>query len=808
MRLLRPLVNIVTLALISVNVLGQDIPVADGPKEKHNYQSDVSRLRNIVINSLYSHRDVFLRELISNANDALEKLRITALTDKTVWNGVDPLNITIKAVKDEDGPGGRLIITDTGIGMTPEELTKNLGTLAKSGTSEFLARAEGDKSGSGAGHLIGQFGLGFYSSFLVADQIYVSSVAPGSDTQYVFSSSADDSSFELYPDPRGNTLGRGTEITLVLKEDAYEYLDNIAIAQLVTKHSGFSTAFPIYQFQQEEKEIPIDDEEAPADEEKAEEKTEEKTEEVEAESDDAEEDEEAAIIEDEEEEVAKAPKTKTIIVDKWSHLNAAPPIWQRDPKDVPDTEYRLFYQNTFRDFKDPLAWQHFSGVSDDGIAFKAIVYIPSVLDQEYWNNPLLSTSKDIRLMVKRVFITSDLGDDAMPKWASWVKVVIDAEDLPLNVSRETLQSTKFLKQVRQVILKRLIQLIGRLAEEDPEKFEELQKNFGTVLKLGAVEDKKNSKKLVELARYSTNQRNMTSFDDYLANKKEGQKQIFYLADAGKSTDELLKSVFAEKISARGYEVLLFNHALDEMLVAQLKQYKKIPFQDAAKAGLKFGDEDDNEVEEKKLMTEKFQPLLDWMKTEAAHVVRNVVVSDRLVSSPCAIVADQYGYTANVEKLISQQNTDGGNDYLKNFARSQKLLEINPRSPLMEGLLRRVEQLPTEEEGRDLDAEEELKEAVSILIDSALVRSGYGVTDSNQFYTRVEKVLRRSLGVSETAQADTTVKPAPPVNPDIEEESPASTMFDLPDDLKDKFSLEMEEIPEYEEEIKWDQHDEL
>ncbi|KIM90780.1 hypothetical protein PILCRDRAFT_59180, partial [Piloderma croceum F 1598] len=761
--------------------------------------SDVARLRHIVINSLYSNREIFLRELISNANDALEKLRITALTDKHVWDGVQPLNITIKGVKNVDGPGGRLIVSDTGIGMTQDELRNNLGTLAKSGTSEFLSKAESESSSSAKGNLIGRFGLGFYSSFLVADQVYVSSVAAKSDTQYVFSSSADEGSFEIYPDPRGNTLGRGTEITLVLKDDALEYLDNVVLAKLVAKHSGFSSSFPIYQFTQKTEDIPIEEPIAA---------------EAVPEINEDDKDDDSAVVEEmaeEKDEEIKPPKTKSVLVDTWNHLNAAPPIWQRDPKEVDYHEYRLFYQNTFKDFKDPLAWHHFSGASDDGISFKGIVYLPSSLDQSYWNNPLMSISRDIRLMVKRVFITSDLGEDAMPKWASWIKVVIDAEDLPLNVSRETLQSTKFLKQLKQVILRHLIQLIGRLAEEEPEKFSELQKNFGSVLKLGAVEDKKNSNKLALLARFATNQRNSTSFNQYLENKKEGQKQIFYVADAGKSVEELKTSVFVEKLDARGYEVLLLNQPVDEMLIQGLKQWKKVPFQDVAKSGLKFGDEESDPEADNPALTEKFKPLLTWMKGQATHVVRDVVISNRLVSSPCAIVADFGGYTANVERLISQQNSDDGNEYLRTFAKKQKLLEVNPRSPLIEGLLRRIEELPDKDEGRDLEAEEELKEVVAILIDGALVRSGYDVTDSNEFYTRVERVLRRSLGVSETAKADTRVKPAPPIDPssslESEEDEETGTKgphFNIPSTLKDKVSITMEEIDDEPDVV----HDEL
>ncbi|KAI0068699.1 HSP90-domain-containing protein [Artomyces pyxidatus] len=808
MRFLTPLLAGLTLfSYASAQELG-----ADAPAEKHGYQSDVARLRNIVINRCVdrNHRDVFLRELISNANDALEKLRLTSLTHRELWDGSSPLNITIKAVKDAEGGGGRLIITgpDNGIGMTPEELTNNLGTLAKSGTTEFLSKAENAQDTTGNGNLIGAFGLGFYSSFLVADKVYVASVsaqsaASSNPVQFVFSSSSDANDFTTYPDPRGRTLQRGTELTLVLKPDALEYLENRNIIELINKHSAFSSSFPVYLYEKRDEEVPVEDEPTTDTPPKVRE-------------DGADEDE--AVIEEVEDKVddePKQPQTKTVTVEEWQHINASPPLWTRDPKNVTSVEYGLFYQATFRDFKaQPLAWNHFSGDLGSGVSFKAIIFVPGALDDSWWQAPLQNAARDIRLMVKRVFITSDLGEDYLPKWASWVKAVIDADDLPLNVSRETLQNTSFLRQIKQIILKRIIQTFTKIAEDDQQKFEELHKIYGNVLKLGAVEDTKNRDKLSTLVRFSTNHRNMTSLDAYLENKKEGQKQIFYVSDMGKTVQGLLKSVFVEKLHARGYEVFLLTDPLDEVLFQNLRKWKGVPFQDVAKAGLKFGDEDLDPEEEKEKAQEikdKFQPLLTWLKNQAGEVVRDVIISDRLVSSPCAIVADAMGYTANVQRMMSASNARkaDGNSAMHEYAKRQKVLELNPKSPLIEGLLRRVENLPPPEEERDFEAEDELKEVTSILIDGALVRSGFEVPDSDEFLIRVDRVLRRSLGVSETAPTDTTVKPAPPVDPEIldeaayepkpdipvipEEEDDGKARVIIPDDLKGKLDIQMEEI---------------
>ncbi|KZW04134.1 heat shock protein Hsp90 [Exidia glandulosa HHB12029] len=746
---MRFLSALVLAASLASRVLAQE---AEGATpEKLEFQSDVARLRKIVINSLYSHRDVFLRELISNANDAIEKLRLTALKDKSLVDPDKPLNITLKMVKDEEDESvqRKLIITDTGIGMAPEELKANLGTLAKSGTSEFLAKADGEN----AGNLIGQFGVGFYSSFLVASHVYVASRSlPTAENpnpvQHVFSSDAEEGSFEVYLDPRGNTLEHGTEITLILKKDAKEYAESATIQNLVEKHSAFSTTFPIFLFDRLKEEVPVEDEEdesAPAD---AEKKTES-------------EDDDDAIIEDVTEK-PKEKKMKTILTDHWMRLNEQPPLWQRDPKSVTDQEYKDLYKATFHDYSEPLAWYHFSGDAM-GTAFKAIFYVPSHVPADFWNSGTPSP-KDIRLLVKRVFITNDLGEDALPKWISWIKIIVDADDLPLNVSRETLQNTRFLRQLKNAIMKRFIQLMTKIAEEEPERFTKINEQYNPIFKLGALEDEKDSTKLAALIRYDTNTRDKISLEEYVSNRKKGQKQIFYLAGMGQRKDDLLKSVFLERLTARGYEVLLFNEPLDEILVNKLRKWGGMKFQDSAKSGLKFGDEEEDEEEEKerqKVLEEQYKPLLDWLTTQTKGIVADVKVSQRLVTSPCAIVAHQQGMSANMERLMKAQ-TQKTNAPQAEWAKGLKTLEINPKSPLIEGLLRRVENLPAEEADQDAEVVDEMKEVAAILIDSALVRSGFEVADPNIFFTRIDHVLRRSLGVSEKLEADKNVKPAPPV----------------------------------------------
>ncbi|CCA70224.1 related to HSP82-Heat shock protein [Serendipita indica DSM 11827] len=745
---------LLALSLFSGASFAQE-PVATDSSTKHEYQSDVARLRKIVIESLYSHREVFLRELISNANDAIEKLRLTALKDKTVWDGVAPLNITLKLEKNEEGDGGRLIISDTGIGMSPKELTTNLGTLAKSGTSEFLAKADSN-SGSSNGNLIGAFGLGFYSSFLVADKVYVASLPPATEAnpqpvQHVFSSSADEPSFDVYPDPRGNTLGRGTEITLVLKKDALEYLEEETVKSLITKHSGFASSFPVYLFTKRIEEQPIPQDEL-------DQTTEEKKEKPKVDDDEV-------VVEDAKEEEPKENEVKTrqVTVEEWVHLNDQPPLWTRDPKDVTDEEYKNFYKATFKQYQDPILWHHFKGDSGP-VSFRALIYVPSTLPEDFWQSPQ-TAQQDTRLLVKRVLITSEFGEHRLPKWISWAKVIIDADDLPLNVSRETLQSNRFLKQIKNIIITRFIQVMQKTAEEDVEKYKEILKVYNPILKLGVIETAAEGKtgnrdKLSSLLRFDTTLRTGISLQDYVDNRKEGQNQIFFLANIGQTTENMRHSVFVEKLIARGYEVLLMTDTMDEIFVSNLRVWGNMRFQDVAKKGLQYGDEDvEKEKKELEKFKEDYKPLVNFFVKSTKDISRMaIVISNRLVTSPCAIVVDSFGYSANMEKLLTSH---GKKTALQEYASKQKVLEINPRSPLIEGLLKRVMALPVEETERDKEEEAELREVVQILIDGALIRSGFEVMESNIFFERVDRALRRSLGVSETAKVEVEVAPAPP-----------------------------------------------
>ncbi|KAL7423848.1 hypothetical protein Q5752_001432 [Cryptotrichosporon argae] len=694
---------------------------ADSESETFRYESDIARLRSLVIHSLYSHKDVFLRELLSNANDALEKLRITALTDRDVMRAGEA-NVTIEVALDEGGKTGQLVIRDTGIGMSKDELARNLGTIARSGTNEFLKRA--DETGGADGNLIGQFGLGFYSCFLVSPTVRVSSLPPPSPdnpepVQHTFVSSASGDTFEVFPDPRGNTLGRGTEIVLTIPEEEQEWLSTNRLKALIDKHSTFSTTFPIYIKERTKYSTRKDDHE-------------------DAESEDD---------------------------HVWVHVNDKPPLWMRDPKDVTDDEYKAFYKAVAKDGTEPLGWSHFKGDTQSGVSFRAIMYIPSTLPKDFWQK-MTSGINNVRLMVKRVFITDNLGDEYMPRWLSFVKITVDADDLPLNVSRETLQNHQFLKQLRRILVRKALDLFGRLAESDPARYRDVSKLYGNALRIGMLESEKDKIKIAKLLRFQSTHSDWTSLEEYVANRKEGQKQIYYIAGVGEKAEDLARSPFVEKLKARGYEVLLLSLPSDEPMMGALNYFGGMKTQDVSKKGLVYGDEDEDRQEKKELEAQKiaFRPLIDALKAELGSQVSDVVLTNRLVTSPCTIVVDSHGWSANMARVMAAQaeaEDDPMFELMKNLPR---VLEINPKSPLIAGLLDRAL------DGADIADE------TRVLFDTALVRSGFSVKDPVAYFDRIEALLRRSLGVDLAARADDTVRPAPPTAvgplPDVDEEAEA------------------------------------
>ncbi|XP_023673629.2 endoplasmin-like isoform X1 [Paramormyrops kingsleyae] len=699
--------------------------------EKHAFQAEVNRMMKLIINSLYKNKEIFLRELISNASDALDKIRLLSLTDENALAGNEELTIKIKADKEKNV----LHITDTGIGMTKEDLVKNLGTIAKSGTSEFLNKlTEMQLEDQSTSELIGQFGVGFYSAFLVADSVIVTS-KHYNDTQHIWES--DSNEFSVVTDPRGNTLGRGTTITLVMKEETSDYLELETIKNLVKKYSQFIN-FPIYVWNSktETVEEPFEDDD------------------VEESKKDAGEDE--AEVEEEDEDKPKTKKVEKTVWD-WELMNDIKPVWQRPAKEVEEDEYKAFYKSFSRDSDEPMSHIHFTAEGE--VTFKSILFVPSVAPRGLFDEYGSKKSNFIKLFVRRVFITDDFHD-MMPKYLNFIKGVVDSDDLPLNVSRETLQQHKLLKVIRKKLVRKTLDMMKKITDEQYEKF---WKEFGTNIKLGVIEDHSNRTRLAKLLRFQTSHNDtvLSGLEQYVERMKEKQDKIYFMAATSRKEAE--SSPFVERLLKKGYEVIYLIEPVDEYCIQALPEFDGKRFQNVAKEGVNF-DETDQAKEKREALEKEFEPLTTWMKDKALKdKIEKAVLSQRLTKSPCALVASQYGWSGNMERIMKAQAYQTGRDISTNYYASQKkTIEINPRHPLIKEMLKRVSADPEDQTAADLAV---------VLLETTTLRSGYELADTKAYGERIERMLRLSMNVdvNEQVEEEPEEENEEPVEDDAEEE---------------------------------------
>lgn len=672
--------------------------------EKFTFQTEVNRMMKLIINSLYRNKEIFLRELISNASDAIDKIRLLSLTDKGVLDTQPELNIRIKADKES----GMLHITDTGIGMTKQDLVNNLGTIAKSGTAEFLSKMQSAESSQDMNDMIGQFGVGFYSAFLVADRVIVTT-KHNDDKQYIWES--DSSSFSIVEDPRGNSLKRGTTVSLELKPEAKDFLEHDTIRTLVKKYSQFIN-FPIYLWTShtETVEEPLDDE---APEEKP----------------DSTDEDDAAVEEEKDEDKAKTKKVEKTVWD-WELLNDSKPIWTRKPTEVEDSEYTEFYKTLTKDSHDPLTKIHF--VAEGEVTFKALLYVPTVQPSESFNRYGTKTD-NIKLYVRRVFITDEFND-MMPSYLSFIRGIVDSDDLPLNVSRETLQQHKLIKVIKKKLVRKVLDMLKKLPEEDYDKF---WKEFSTNIKLGTIEDPANRTRLAKLLRFlSSNGKGMTNLSDYVSRMRPKQDKIFYIA--GSSRDEVSKSPFVERLLRKGYEVLYLVEAVDEYAISAIPEFEGKKFQNVAKEGFSLI-ETEGGKEQLEQLKSTFEPLTKWLGDDALKDdISKATVSERLTDSPCALVASLFGWTGNMERLAVSNAHQKSDDPQRSYYLSQKkTLEINPRHPLMKELLKRVIDDPSDPTAKDM---------AKMMFRTATLRSGYMLRETADFAESIEAMMRKTLGI--------------------------------------------------------------
>lgn len=552
--------------------------------ETHGFQTEVKQLLHLMIHSLYSNKEIFLRELVSNASDAADKLRFKALSDDSLLANDSELRVRVAADKDAK----TITISDNGIGMTRDEVMQHLGTIAKSGTAEFFSKLSGDQAKDS--RLIGQFGVGFYSAFIVADKVTVRTRAAGADaSDAVEWVSAGEGEFTIASIEKAK---RGTDIILHLRDDAEEFLDNFRLRGIITKYSDHLS-------------IPV---EMPAN------------------------------VSDDEEQKQES----------WEAVNSGQALWTREKADISDDEYKEFYKSVAHDFEDPLLWSH--NKVEGTHEYTSLLYIPKRAPWDLWNREQQS---GIKLYVKRVFIMDD-AKQLMPSYLRFVKGLMDSNDLPLNVSREILQDNKITRAMRNGSTKKVLSMLSKLAKDEPETYQEFWDTFGNVLKEGPAEDPANQEKIAGLLRFASTHNDSAaatvSLDHYLERMPEQQNKIYYIV--ADSYEAAANNPALEIFRKKGIEVLLMSERIDEWLMSHLSEYKEKPFQAVTRGDLDLGDLDNEDDKKQQKKVEKdFAKQVKRFKETLGDRVKDVRVTHRLTDSPACIVTDDDDMSTQMAKLM-------------------------------------------------------------------------------------------------------------------------------------------------------------
>ncbi len=634
-------------------------------RETHGFQTEVKQLLNLVVNALYSNKEIFLRELISNSSDAIDKLRFLALKDDSLYEGSAENKITISFDKN----ARTITVKDNGVGMTRDEVIANLGTIARSGTKEFMANLTNDDAKDS--QLIGQFGVGFYASFIVAEEVEVRTRKAGTDKAHgVHWISTGEGDYEIETIEKAE---RGTEIVLHLKKDEDEFLNDHTLRNIIRKYSDHISV-PVEMLKPEEpKATPAEGEEA--------------------------------------KEVDETPKTP-----EWETVNKAKALWTQPKSEISESDYNEFYKHISHDYDAPLAYS--LNRVEGKLEYTSLLYVPSHAPFDLWNR---DKPHGLKLYVKRVFILDD-AEQFLPMYLRFVKGIVDTNDLPLNVSRELLQSNATIEKMKTAITKRILSLLGKMAENDKNKYGKFWAAFGNVLKEGPIEDYSNREEVAKLLRFASTYTNVDtqdiSFDDYIGRMQEGQDKIYYIT--GDSFQAASASPHLEIFRKKGIEVLVLYDKVDEWLVTHMTEYAGKHLQSVARGDLDLGDLDDNEKkEEHEAQRKEFDSVLKQVKEVLKDKVKDVRLTHRLTDSPSCVVADDYDMSGHMQRILQAAGQDA--------PATKLILELNPEHALIKGL-----QTETDDE--------KFAEWTHILLDQALLTEGANIEKPADFVKRINKLL--------------------------------------------------------------------
>jgi len=625
----------------------------DARKETRGFQTEAKQLLHLMIHSLYSNREIFLRELVSNASDAADKLRFEAVSNGDLYEGDAELKIRVSFDKDAK----TITISDNGIGMSRDEVIENLGTIAKSGTASFMQKLSGDQKKDA--QLIGQFGVGFYSAFIVADRVVVTTRRAGAPAdQAVRWECTGEAEFSVETVEKAN---RGTTVELHLKSEAEEFADGWRLRSIIKKYSDH-IAIPVVM----QKPVAVD------------------------------------------EDAAKAEEDEVI--------NTATALWTRSRSDISDEEYKEFYKHISHDFAEPLSWSH--NRVEGNLDYTSLLYIPARAPYDLYNR---DASRGVKLYVQRTFIMDD-AEQFLPLYLRFIKGVVDSNDLSLNVSREILQKDPNIDTMRGALTKRVLDMLSKLATNEPENYSKFWKEFGQVLKEGPAEDFANREKIAKLLRFASTHGDSAeqdqSLDGYVSRMKDGQEKIYYIAAENYNTAK--NSPHLEVFRKKGIEVLLLTDRVDEWLMSHLAEFDGKSLQDVGKGELDLGKLDtEEEKQAKEKVAEQIKPLLERVKAVLAEEVAEVRSTDRLTDSPACVVVAEHDIGAQMRRILEQAG--------QKLPESKPILELNPDHPLV----KKLEQETNEARFGDL---------AHILFDQANLAEGAQLQDPAAYVQRLNKLL--------------------------------------------------------------------